>query len=631
MGDLHGALALAHHALDARPRDAQLHYAMAVCLEELKRHEEALASYDATIEIAPAHEDALHNRGLLLAQMGRLDEAEENHQRYVARLPGSPRALSDLVDVWIALGRLDDASAGLRRLAAVAPDDVGVPIREGVVLASRRDYRGAAARFADARKKDAGAVLRYVQRVAPGADPETMLSPRNIYLGRCWNALGNCDWTEWERFTSEMREAAADRHALLEPAVGFMCRLLPLTGYERMLVCQKIAARIESRTLPLAPLPMPRRKARLRVGVLSPDFREHLNAYLLRPFFELLDRSRFEVHGYSLCPDDGSAIRAATRSAADGFRDLYALSDLDAARAIRHDDIDILLDVGGHTTGARFAITAQRPARIQVNYLGFSCSLASKRVDYAIVDRHVGSDDAEWTEARVFLPSTHFLYDFRSPAPAPQVTRSEYGLPDNAFVYCAFHQAHKISPDVFELWMRILSQVPRSVLWFRAISDNAVRNLSARAAAHGIDPQRLKFAPFEAAHDPRYLARHRLGNLMLDALHHNAMTSACDALGMGLPLLTVSGTAMTGRAGASILHAAGLHELIASNYDDYVQAAVRLGTDPVAARELKERCLHLRGTAPLFDTTARIRALESALSAMYERAARGDPPAPFGV
>jgi predicted O-linked N-acetylglucosamine transferase (SPINDLY family) len=252
-----------------------------------------------------------------------------------------------------------------------------------------------------------------------------------------------------------------------------------------------------------------------------------------------------------------------------------------------------------------------------VNYLGFSSSFGSRRVDYAIVDRIVGSDDAEWTEARVFLPHTHFLYDFRAPPPEMHVTRQDYALPADAFVYCAFHRAEKISPDAFDLWMQILSRTPKSVLWFRALTETASRNLRAHAQRNGIDPARLVFAPFEPSFDPRYLARHRLGDLMLDALHHNATTSACDALGAGLPMLTLRGSAMASRAGESLLRAAGLPELVAPDKEAYVALAVQLASDKERLNSYRRTLEARRG--PLFDTESRVREIEAALTQMWRQ------------
>jgi predicted O-linked N-acetylglucosamine transferase (SPINDLY family) len=414
-----------------------------------------------------------------------------------------------------------------------------------------------------------------------------------------------------------MRRLPGSPGTLVEPSVAFIAFHLPLSGEERHAIARHVAAHIEART-PALPPPPATHHARVRLGILSPDLREHLNAYLLLPLFELLDRERFELYAYSLAADDGSGIRGKLRAAADQFRELHATTDEDAAARIRDDDIDILLDVGGHTTGARFAITARRPARLQVLYLGFPGSLGSKRVDYAIVDRVVGGCAAEWSEALVHLPHTYYLYDFRLPVPEPGLSRQHYGLPENAFVFCAFHKAEKISPDAFALWLRILSQVPRAVLWLLALPAAAQRNLRREAAARGVDPARLVFAPF----DPReqYLARQRLGDLMLDAVQHSAMTTACDALAAALPVLTLRGTAMASRAGESLVRAAGLPELVAADQDSYVALALQLASDP---SRLGAYCRKLAARAgPLFDTATRVRELETAFLQVWQQGAR---------
>jgi predicted O-linked N-acetylglucosamine transferase (SPINDLY family) len=253
-----------------------------------------------------------------------------------------------------------------------------------------------------------------------------------------------------------------------------------------------------------------------------------------------------------------------------------------------------------------------------VQYLGFAGSLGSKRIDYAIVDRVVAPDAGEWAEALVYLPSTYYLYDFRENLPTRPLSRGEYGLPEKAFVYCAFHKAEKISPDTFDLWMRILRQVEDSVLWFLALPDEATANLRAAARTHGVNPARLHFAPFESRE--RYLGRQRLGDLMLDAIHHSAMTTACDALAAGLPVLTLRGKSMASRAGESIVRAAGLPELVAPDANAFVDYAVRLARDASSLAALRQRLAANRLGAPLFDTTARVRELERAFLQIYERA-----------
>ena len=468
--------------------------------------------------------------------------------------------------------------------------------------------------FFDARARNPQEVASFVQRVVGTGSLDTALSPENIFLARRYAAQGQCDWTDWDRYVAEMRRAARTPDVALEPAIGFMSQHMPLDDEERHAIMRRIAAPIEAR-LPALPPPAPRQRPRIRVGVMSPDFREHLNAYLLRPLFELADRKRFEMYAYSLAPDDGGPSRARIRAAAEAFRDLHALPDAEAALAIRRDDVDILLDVGGHTTGGRFAITAQRPARVQVNYLGFPSSLGSKRVDYAIVDRIAAPEAASWSESLVRLPSTFFLYDYRGPPPLAVVARRDYGLPEKAFVFCAFHKAEKITPESFFSWMEILRRVPRSVLWFPGMSATAVANLRGEAQRSGVGPERLIFTAFETR--DRYLARQRLGDLMLDAFNHNALTTACDALGMGLPLLTLGGgAAFANRAAESILRAAGLPELVAADRDAYVRMAVDLASDAAALGKLRDRLQRNRKTAPLFDTAGRVRELEAAFERM---------------
>jgi predicted O-linked N-acetylglucosamine transferase (SPINDLY family) len=516
-----------------------------------------------------------------------------------------------LADVLLASGRYREALEVLRGLDG--HEDGAALVRSGLALSCLRRFDEARATFAMARCRFPEEAERFVARVAPGGESDTMLSPENIFLARSYAALGLCDWSGWEALVTEARRAASADNLMLEPAIAFMVRLLPLTGVERHGIARHIAARIEACIEPL-PRPAPRQRERIRIGVLSPDFREHLNAYLLLPLFELVDRQRFEMYAYSLMADDGSAARARVRGAAEAFRDLHAMSDEAAAAAIRQDDVDILLDVAGHTTGGRFGIVARRPARVQVEYLGFSASMGSRRVDYAIVDRITATQDAEWSEALVYLPHTWFLYDFRSPVPGVELTRRDYGLPADAFVYCAFHRAEKISPDLFDLWMRILAKVPNSVLWLLDLPEAARRNLRGEAARRGIDPSRLIYAPFEPRHGNRYLPRQRLGDLMLDSLYHTAMTTACDALGSGLPLLTMKGPAFASRAGASFLTAAGLPDLIVPDREAYVAEAVALARDPKRLASYREKLLSRSG--PLFDTVARVRELENCFLGM---------------
>ncbi|MEO8717458.1 MAG: tetratricopeptide repeat protein [Burkholderiales bacterium] len=616
-GDASGALAASQQALSQSPRDARLLYAIALCFDDLGQSSDATAHYEKALNIDPIFEDALHNRGLLLARLGRLEDAEANQRRYVQAFPNSPRAHSALIDILIAQRRFTTALGALDELNALAPRDVSVPIRRGVALSGLRRFDEARAIFAKAQARDPQAVAQFLQHIAPNADADYLVSPENLFLWQSWLAMGQCDWSSWDDLVAEMRRLPSVPGALIEPAAAFMALHLPLSGPERHAIARQIAERVEASS-PMLPTPMPTLRSLIRIGVLSPNLREHVMAYLLLPLFELLDRTKFELYAYSLTViDPDSQIQARLCAAADRIRDVHAMTDEDAAACIREDDIDILIDAAGHTTGTRFGIAAARPARVQTLYEGFAGSLGSSRVDYVFIDPVVASSPAEWSETPIYLPHTYYLYDFRLPLPATHVSRRDYGLPEDAFVYCAFHKPEKISPDSFMLWTRVLREVANSVLWLQALPATAQRNLQREAAAQGVEPARLIFAPFEPRHDPRYLARHRLGDLMLDALHHNAVATASDALASALPVLTLQGSAMASRSGASLLHAAGLPELVTQDQDAYVALAVQLASDRERLRRYR-RTLEAR-TGPLFDTESRVREIEAALMQMWQQ------------
>jgi len=495
-------------------------------------------------------------------------------------------------------------------------------IKRGFALASLGDYEASGAAFDKAKRADPQAVESFCISLSGRAEAPAVLEPRTIHLWALYLAQCECDWTGRDTLVAALKAAGESGVAASEPALAFVSLLLPTTQEERHALARTVAARIEARcpTLP----PQPRADVPRRIGILSPDFHEHLNAHILLPLFELLDRKRFELFAYSLGPDDGSDIRARIRRSSHRFRDLRLLDSRAAAQQIRTDGIDILLDLGGYSSGARFDIAAFRPAPVQALYLGFSGTLGSRRVDYVIADRTVlpPEDEPNWSEKPIYLPHTWLLYDFRSPpAVLPRAARANYGLPADAFVFCAFHRAEKIEPESFDLWMRILRQVPGSVLWLYA-DEERVRERVRREASHrGVEPQRLVFT----AREPRaaYLARLPLSDLLLDSLQHNATTTACDAFSVGVPLLTLRGKTFTSRIGESLLRAAGLPELVAADKEAYVELAVQLASDKERLnkyrRTLEARC------GPLFDTESRVREIEAALMQMWRQyEQRGD-------
>jgi predicted O-linked N-acetylglucosamine transferase (SPINDLY family) len=342
--------------------------------------------------------------------------------------------------------------------------------------------------------------------------------------------------------------------------------------------------------------------------------------------FESHDRSRFEISAVSLGVDDGSPMRRRLTTAFEHFIDAHELRDDAVADLLRSREIDIAVDLMGYTTNSRSAIFARRPAPVQAHYMGFAGTTGAPFLDYVIADRTVIPDAtrAFYSEKVVTLPNSYYVNDSRRPLAERAFTRAELGLPERGFVFCCFNGSHKIAPESFGSWMRILKAVDGSVLWLLADHPATVDNLRREAAARGVDPARLVFA--KRIPPAEHLARHRAADLFLDTLPYNAHTTACDALWAGLPVLTRIGETFAGRVAASVLGAIGLRELITETAANYERRAIALAGDPARLAAIRGRLAKNRLTMPLFDTRLFTGHMEAAFAAMHRRQQSGQPP-----
>jgi predicted O-linked N-acetylglucosamine transferase (SPINDLY family) len=370
---------------------------------------------------------------------------------------------------------------------------------------------------------------------------------------------------------------------------------------------------------------------RIRLAYLSADFRVHACSFLLAGLFEHHDRGRFETIAISFGDDDQSEMRSRVMAAFEHFIDVRNQGDLEVARLMRGLEVDIAVDLTGHTLSSRTGILAQRPAPVQVNYLGFPGTMGAPYMDYLIADAVVvpPGQEAHYAEKIVYLPECFQANDDRRGVGAMKPTRSAAGLPGSGFVFCCFNNSYKITPSLFERWLRLLKAVPGSVLWLFASRPVVVQNLRAEARRRGADPGQLVFA--EALPYADYLARMQLADLFLDTLPFNGGTTASDALWAGVPVLTCPGEAFASRMAASLLSAIGLPELITHSLEEYESLALELARNPQRLAEIKSKLARNRDTYPLFDTDRFRRHIEAAYTTMWERYQRGEPPASFAV
>jgi len=342
--------------------------------------------------------------------------------------------------------------------------------------------------------------------------------------------------------------------------------------------------------------------------------------------FEKHDRSKFEVTGFSFGPRSADGMRRRLESGFDGFHDVRDRTDRQIAELSRTLGIHIAVDLKGLTDDARPGVFAFRAAPVQVGYLGYPGTMGARYIDYLIADPVVIPPEkrAGYSEKIAYLPDSYQANGSGRKTSDRTFTRAELELPPAGFVFACFNNNYKITPEVFDIWMRLLSSVPGSVLWLFEGNRTASLNLRKEAEKRGVSPDRLIFAPRMDLGD--HLARHRTADLFLDTFHYNAHTTASDALWAGLPVLTCLGETFAGRVAASLLNAVGLPDLVSRSAAQYETLALDFARHPERLAALKVRLAQNKLTCPLFDSARFAGNLEALYSRMWQRHCAGLPP-----
>jgi protein O-GlcNAc transferase len=673
--------------LAQNPRHADTLHLLGILLHQTGKHAEAAATIGKAVLLDPRSPDYLNNQGLALRAAGKPQEALASYQKALQLSPHDPDIHTNLGNVYQELGRFEEAAGCFRRVLYGNPKDLDTRNALCHALQSLADEYHAAGQYRQAEAayeellelaggqphlyynlgnaqrelgKPAEALASYEKalKLTPeDADIHNNLGNVLRELGRldeaivCYeNALRRnpqlyharvhlvhqkqhvCDWRGLDEDIAAIREwVRTVPEAQISP---FAFLAMPGTTAGEQKLCA--AHWVRNRYGPLLeqgrkqPFAYGRRSGnKLRIGYLSADFRLHPLAFLISELIELHDRSRFEVHAYSYGHDDKTAERRRLENAFDHFADMRTLSLFDMARKIHEDGIDILVDLTGYTQSSRSSLLARRPAPVQVGWLGFPGTMGGELFDYVLSDSFITPEDqAQHYGEQVALLPCYQPNDRKRPV-GKTPTRAEAGLPEHGLVFCCFNQTFKITPQMFDIWMRLLREVPDSVLWLLECNRWARENLAKEARARGIDPARIIFAPRVPIAD--HLARHALADLFLDTLPYNAHTTASDAIWMGLPVVTCPGETFTSRVAGSLLHAAGLPELVTSSLAEYESLALSLARQPQDLQALKDKLRANRDAMPLFDMPAFARKLEQAYRHMWQHWQDNQPPASFGI
>jgi protein O-GlcNAc transferase len=588
----------------------------------------------------PTHSLALKALGFALIGQGRYDDALPILRFSLTQVPDDPELHNNLGIVLSALMHWDEALQCFRRSLDIKPEDPEVLNNHGAALARMYRYDEAIPLFLKAIECHPGDYLKAIEQLGSAL----LYLKQNDGAWACFNELWKndpvdatvlsqllcvnlrrCDWADLDERLLTLRSLSTDERSLADNP--FVALSFPgVTSAEQ----RRIAASFARHNIPTSVLEAPDvvwptpevlqgENGRLRIAYLSADFRDHAVGRIVPRVIELHDRSRVEVFGYSIGIDDKSYVRQRLVTGFDHFVDLLECSVLETALRIRADRIDILIDLNGWTAGGRPEALALRCAPIQVNWLGYAGTLGHPRLaDYLLGDAVAtpAKEQVHYTETLAHLPNCYLPADTAGELSAPP-SRADAGLPAKGFVFCSFNNSYKFNPRVFDIWCRLLRELPDSCLWLSQPGGSAQERLQREVQARDVEPARLIFAP-RLETTLEHLSRLQLADLALDPFPYNSHSSGIDVLWAGVPMVTLLGDTFPSRVGASLLRAAGLEELIAPSPDAYFQLALVLARDTPRLRALRGRLLENKRGCPLFDMPRFVRSLEDVYFRMWD-------------
>ena len=629
-GNNQEALELISLAIEINPRVASYHSNQGVALKELSKFEEAVASFDKAIFLRPSYAEAYSNRGAALRRLHLLDAAISSCEKAISLNPSLVEAYSNIGLALQEQKKLDAAILIFDKAVSLKSNYYQAYSNRGNALLELKQFDAAIASydkaialrpdFAEAyyNRGAAQKELKQLDSAIESYDKAFSLKPDHPYLLGMRQHLKMliCDW---EDFESNIRLIKQKIQCKFKATSSFTTIGLPVSlSDQRQTADNWYRDKFPSNSY-LGPIVKHQRQAKIRLGYFSADFHNHATAYLMAELFERHDKDKFELIAFSFGPETKDEMQIRVSQAFDHFINVASLSDLEVALLSRELGIDIAIDLKGVTQDYRLSIFSYRAAPIQVSYLGYPGTLGADYIDYLIADKTLIPPQSQhhYSEKIVYLPNSYQVNDRHRVIAPTQFTKQELGLPEDAFVFCCFNNNFKITPDIFDSWVRILKAVDSSVLWLLQDNPTAAMNLQKEAARRGLDPARLVFA--KRMDLPEHLARHKAADLFLDTTPCNAHTTASDALWAGLPLLTCMGESFASRVAASLLNAIELPELVTESLVEYEALAIELATTPSKLNALKEKLDRNRLTTPLFDTELFTKHIEAAFIQIYER------------
>ncbi|MBT8603898.1 tetratricopeptide repeat protein [Polynucleobacter paneuropaeus] len=566
------------------------------------RPNDAIPLLEKALAQMPNSFEVLHDLATALAQSGRKIEALERYQQAARLNSGSTELFYNVGRLHDELFQEDEAITCYRKSLELNPANLKSWINLGVDLSKAKKYDESERCF----------------KKALAIDPRV-----DFLLGDSIQAQMNMGrWSDYAANIKKLKDGIQSQQAITHPFTVVTLIDDPLL--------QKDAAQIYAQKKWPKNDVLHRftlsKKEKIKVGYFSADFRYHPIAHLIMDLLECHDSEQFEIYAFSWGPTSRSLERDRIISAVHEFIDINEYSDQQVVDLARGKGIDIAIDLGGYTQSARTDLFAMRVAPIQVSYLGYIGTMGVNFIDYIIADEILVPKHHQkyFSEKIIYMPDCFQVSDRKRVIGQGKLSRADYGLPETGFVFCCFNNNYKMTPEVFDSWMRIISSVEGGVLWLYESNDLIAEQLKSEAKGRGVDPARLVFG--KMLPQSEYLARYQIADLFLDTFPYNAGTTANDALWTGLPVLTRMGSSMASRMAASLLNTLGLSELITKSAEAYEAVAIELGNNPEQIDHIREKLEKSKISSQLFNTPLFARNLEKLLQQVYERSHSGLAP-----
>jgi len=637
LGDTNRAIKSYEKAITLDSKNPEAYNNLGNLQQDLEEYSNSIISYDKAIHLKPDYAEAYSNKANALFKLGRDKDALDFYSRAIEINPYYHEAWLHRSIVMKNLKLLDEALFNCDQAISINPKSEKSWLLKGELFLQVNLYKEAITFFDKAlelksnlaeawsEKAKAYSGLKDLEQSKLCFEKAYLINPELDYL------LGNMihakmlvgDWANIDDQISALETKLLDYKKVITP--------LNLMGVSGSLKLSNISAEVwVNDGFPISDRLQPpkiNKHTKIRLGYFSGDFKNHPVGLLTAELFELHDRNRFELYAFSLTKAPKfDPLRHRIKGGFDKFIDVEEKSSLEIAQLARSLEIDIAIDLGGHTQHAPTAIMAHRAAPIQVNYLGYPGTMGAEYMDYIVADPVLIPASARqfYVEKVAYLPDS-YMVDDSGRLPSQKVfSRKECELPETGFVFCCLNNSYKFNKKIIESWARILTSAKDSVLWISDNNDMFKKNISEEFANLGIDNNRIIFAKrVDLMSD--HLARYKLADLFLDTCPYNAHTTAMDALKSGIPVLTILGQTFASRVGGSLLRAIGLPELVTESLIEYEMLAIELAKSPQKIKYFKNRLKENQNKEALFNTKLYVKNIEAAYIEMYRRYEEGAP------